>query len=152
MGTHQDDFLAYPWTGKLHAYHYHLNSEHIQAIVYDFIKYFSIVMLRHVPEQSSVAKMSSKQQLAAMMLLYDRGFIDRIVLEEAMVQPRPMSQNSRGITETKNKPTVQVRFRPHAETESDLIQCQELMPVFVPLMELVGIMRQAESNDINTPA
>lgn len=152
MGTQNDDFLAYQWTGKLKAYYYHLNSEHAQAIVYDFFKYFSIVILSHVPKNSSVAKLNSKQQLAALMLLYDRGLVDRIVLDEALVSTRPVSQTNRVVTETKKKPHLQVRFRPHAETESELIQSKELVPVIIPLMELVGIMRQAELNDINAPA
>lgn len=129
MNSPRHDFLVYEWTGRLKTYHDHLNNEHTQALFIEVIRFYASSVLKHLADDSYWREIDYRQLFAAFSMLYDRGLVERIVIDDK-----------------------QVRFRPLAETESELLSSQELIPVADSLMELIGIMRAEEANIVGDSA
>ncbi|MFM1802149.1 MAG: hypothetical protein RJA81_1501 [Planctomycetota bacterium] len=128
-GMNQDSrgFLAYNWTDRLQHYLNHENSEQTDAMVAEVIEYLTKFRLIGIPKQAEQLDRSGlknlvNQQIAAVMLLYDRRLIDRVVMENG-----------------------EIRFRPLESAESLLLSSTELIPVVEPLLKLIELMRKREA-------
>ena len=119
MSDPEMNLLNLSWKGRLVDYCYHRNDEHCEALVNEIYCYFVDRLERFLPQKSQWRKQSPGHAVAAILILWDRGLVERIIDET-------------GISILKI----------NSDAEKLLLGSIELLPMAEPLLELIVTLRR----------
>lgn len=117
------DVLNLSWQGRLMDYCFHCNDEHCEALVNEVYVYFSDRLENYIPKHSYWRGRSVSNVIAAILILWDRGIVERCRGESGSIQ-----------------------LRSAFNAEQLLLSSVELLPLAEPLLELVGAIRSQASS------
>jgi hypothetical protein len=113
------EFLERGWYDKLQGYLRHRNDEHLEALVLEVRDFFGDRIHGQLPQCSPWMSSTDALKAGAMLYLIDRGVVKRCLCDKS------------GIF-----------FRPDDLAEFWVLSRPELLPVAMPLLELIACLRR----------
>jgi hypothetical protein len=119
VNDNEADVLNLNWQGRLMDYCYHRNDEHCEALVNEIYSYYADRLERYLPLKSSWRRASVSHAVAAILIMWDRGLVDRSIDEFGMII-----------------------IKINGNAEELLLGSVELLPLAEPFLELLGALRR----------
>ncbi|MFM7315650.1 MAG: hypothetical protein ACKO5E_01765 [bacterium] len=118
----EPNVLNLSWQGRLIDYCFHKNDEHCEALINEIYIYLFDRLETFFPPQSYWRGRTSSDLIAAMLILVDRGIVERKRLESG---------------------EIFIRCNDNAETM--ILKSVELLPLSRPLLEITFALRSHAS-------
>lgn len=121
------EFLNRGWCDRLISYMAHRNDEHLEALVHEARDFFCDRIDRLLPHDSVWHSCDDTLRTGALLYLLDRSIVERCLCDQARVS-----------------------YKPAEMAEFMILSRPELLPVAVPLLELVACIRRHRSRNAET--